>query len=212
MYVIILILYEIFIIIIAIVIVIIVGLLLLFSFLFILPEHFHFSLYWHIFPEHFIVFTATDVVTSVSFLHYKPILNIFLQLRSMPQIWKKVVSFMKTIMTVQTLKSVIVPGTICIVPTVPSWCSKDYRIRFSASVTMDMTEQIVKKESFKSNEREVWKIHFKCVNSQYFSAFDRSWTVHDKINPRLGKYLRVKCSYDVLDKLNRPVPLASLEW
>eukprot|EP00531_Pseudo-nitzschia_arenysensis_P018685 CAMPEP_0116124728 /NCGR_PEP_ID=MMETSP0329-20121206/5434_1 /TAXON_ID=697910 /ORGANISM="Pseudo-nitzschia arenysensis, Strain B593" /LENGTH=332 /DNA_ID=CAMNT_0003618725 /DNA_START=119 /DNA_END=1117 /DNA_ORIENTATION=+ len=77
---------------------------------------------------------------------------------------------------------------------------------FSASVTMDMTEQILSAST--SNAR---KIHFKCAKSQFFSAFDGSWTVQEQLNPATGEP-EVLCSYDVLVKPKGPVPVAALEW
>lgn len=77
---------------------------------------------------------------------------------------------------------------------------------FSASVTMDMTEQLLSAST--SNAR---KIHFKCADSQFFSAFDGSWTVQEQKNPVTGE-AEVLCSYDVLVKPKGPVPVAALEW
>eukprot|EP00533_Pseudo-nitzschia_delicatissima_P010492 CAMPEP_0116084566 /NCGR_PEP_ID=MMETSP0327-20121206/3866_1 /TAXON_ID=44447 /ORGANISM="Pseudo-nitzschia delicatissima, Strain B596" /LENGTH=339 /DNA_ID=CAMNT_0003575511 /DNA_START=74 /DNA_END=1093 /DNA_ORIENTATION=- len=77
---------------------------------------------------------------------------------------------------------------------------------FSASVTMDMTEQILSAST--SNAR---KIHFKCAKSQFFSTFDGSWTVQEQANPATGE-MEVLCSYDVLVKPKGPVPVAALEW
>ena len=74
---------------------------------------------------------------------------------------------------------------------------------FSASVTMDMTEQILSPETR--------KIYFKCAESQFFTAFDGSWTVQEKTNLATGE-LEVVCSYDVLVKPKGPVPVAALEW
>ncbi len=77
---------------------------------------------------------------------------------------------------------------------------------FSASVTMDMTEQILSAST--SNAR---KIHFRCAKSQFFSTFDGSWTVQEQQNPATGEP-EVLCSYDVLVKPKGPVPVAALEW
>merc|ERR1711865_521581 len=68
---------------------------------------------------------------------------------------------------------------------------------FSASVTMQMTEQIL------LNNNHL--IYFECVDSMFFSAFDGSWTVRQQGDG-------VVCSYDVLVKPNGPVPVAALEW
>jgi hypothetical protein len=77
---------------------------------------------------------------------------------------------------------------------------------FSASVTMDMTERFLSAST--SNAR---KIYFKCTESQFFSAFDGSWTVQEQRNPTTGEK-EVLCSYDVLVKPKGPVPVAALEW
>jgi len=77
---------------------------------------------------------------------------------------------------------------------------------FSASVTMDMEERFL--TSSTSNAR---KIHFKCAESQFFSAFDGSWTVQEQRNQVTGEK-EVLCSYDVLVKPKGPVPVAALEW
>eukprot|EP00537_Pseudo-nitzschia_pungens_P012777 CAMPEP_0172382368 /NCGR_PEP_ID=MMETSP1061-20121228/312_1 /TAXON_ID=37318 /ORGANISM="Pseudo-nitzschia pungens, Strain cf. pungens" /LENGTH=355 /DNA_ID=CAMNT_0013110213 /DNA_START=138 /DNA_END=1201 /DNA_ORIENTATION=- len=77
---------------------------------------------------------------------------------------------------------------------------------FSASVTMDMTEQILTAST--SNAR---KINFKCVDSQFFSTFDGAWTIQEQLNAATGEE-EVLCSYDVLVKPKGPVPVAALEW
>mmetsp|Transcript_65924 Transcript_65924/g.73801 ORF Transcript_65924/g.73801 Transcript_65924/m.73801 type:complete len:373 (-) Transcript_65924:176-1294(-) len=77
---------------------------------------------------------------------------------------------------------------------------------FSASVTMDMTERILTAST--SNAR---KIYFKCVDSQFFSEFDGSWTVQQQIDSRTGEK-EVLCSYDVMVRPKGPVPVAALEW
>lgn len=77
---------------------------------------------------------------------------------------------------------------------------------FSASVTMDMTEQFLTAST--SNAR---KILFKCVDSQFFSTFDGAWTVQEQRNAVTGEK-EVLCSYDVLVKPKGPVPVAALEW
>merc|ERR1711865_250242 len=68
---------------------------------------------------------------------------------------------------------------------------------FSASVTMQMTEQIL------LNNNHL--IYFECVDSLFFRAFDGSWTVRQQGDG-------VVCSYDVLVKPKGPVPVAALEW
>jgi len=75
---------------------------------------------------------------------------------------------------------------------------------FSASVTMDMTEQII---STNNNNKKQHMIHFACVESQFFRVFDGSWTVCE--NEKNGE---VVCTYDVVVKPNGPVPIAALEW
>ena len=77
---------------------------------------------------------------------------------------------------------------------------------FSASVTMDMTERILTAST--SNAR---KIYFKCVDSQFFSEFDGSWTVQQQIDSSTGEK-EVLCSYDVMVRPKGPVPVAALEW
>merc|ERR1711865_752499 len=68
---------------------------------------------------------------------------------------------------------------------------------FSASVTMEMTEQILLNNNH--------MIYFECVDSMFFSAFDGSWTVRQQGDG-------VVCSYEVLVKPKGPVPVAALEW
>ncbi|VEU35586.1 unnamed protein product [Pseudo-nitzschia multistriata] len=77
---------------------------------------------------------------------------------------------------------------------------------FSASVTMDMTEEFLSAST--SNAR---KIFFKCADSQFFSTFDGAWTVQEQRNSVTGEK-EVLCSYDVLVKPKGPVPVAALEW
>jgi len=77
---------------------------------------------------------------------------------------------------------------------------------FSASVTMDMTEELLTAST--SNAR---KIKFKCVDSQFFSTFDGAWTLQEQRNSITGEK-EVLCSYDVLVKPKGPVPVAALEW
>lgn len=82
---------------------------------------------------------------------------------------------------------------------------------FSAAVTMDMTERILSAST--SNAR---KIYFKCVDSQFFSEFDGSWTVQEQRGVNGNNSNRgtreVLCSYDVLVRPKGPVPVAALEW
>jgi Polyketide cyclase / dehydrase and lipid transport len=75
---------------------------------------------------------------------------------------------------------------------------------FSASVTMDMAEVVVAPP-------EARKINFKCVDSQFFSEFDGSWTVRELRNPSTGE-VETLCSYVVDVRPKGPVPVAALEW
>lgn len=88
---------------------------------------------------------------------------------------------------------------------------------FSASVTMDMTEQV-----FPSNSRsrtqadpdslipEDRVINFKCVESQFFSEFDGQWKVQEILEP--DGTIATTCSYTVDVRPKGPVPVAALEW
>lgn len=82
---------------------------------------------------------------------------------------------------------------------------------FSASVTMDMTEGIVRAasttESFVPQER---MIGFKCVDSQFFSEFDGDWRVKEQIGP--DGEIECLVSYVVDVRPKGPVPVAALEW
>jgi len=82
---------------------------------------------------------------------------------------------------------------------------------FSASVTMDMTERIVRAasgaEAFVPQER---MIGFKCVDSKFFSEFDGNWRVKEQIGPD-GEIESV-VSYVVDVRPKGPVPVAALEW
>lgn len=90
---------------------------------------------------------------------------------------------------------------------------------FSASVTMDMTEQIVgpvppdrQQSQQQSKPRPLErKIGFKCVDSQFFSEFDGDWTVKEQVNPATGQ-IETLCSYVVDVRPKGPVPVAALEW
>lgn len=101
---------------------------------------------------------------------------------------------------------------------------------FGADVTMDMREEIVMEKSksrqqhehenmlLSSNKhdastaaKEVEKrIHFKCVDSQFFSEFDGMWTVTQQHNAYTGVESTV--SYEVEVRPKGPVPVAALEW
>jgi hypothetical protein len=83
---------------------------------------------------------------------------------------------------------------------------------FSASVTMDMTEQIVTAASTQEENgivRQDRRINFKCVDSQFFSEFDGYWKVKEQIGP---DGLETVCSYVVDVRPKGPVPVAALEW
>jgi hypothetical protein len=85
---------------------------------------------------------------------------------------------------------------------------------FSASVTMDMTEQILtaadKVSKTGSPLPQGRKIGFKCVDSQFFSNFDGDWVVKEQIGPN-GEVETV-CAYSVDVRPKGPVPVAALEW
>ena len=85
---------------------------------------------------------------------------------------------------------------------------------FSASVTMDMTEQIVTAADIVSKSGtplpQVRKIGFKCVDSQFFNNFDGDWTVKEQITPNGD--VETVCSYSVDVRPKGPVPVAALEW
>ncbi|KAL3804831.1 hypothetical protein HJC23_006603 [Cyclotella cryptica] len=100
---------------------------------------------------------------------------------------------------------------------------------FGADVTMDMQEEIVVEgregEITASHHRfeeeedgvtsgeifpEERRIRFKCVDSQFFSEFDGTWTVTQAHNPYSGVETTVSYSVDVRPK--GPVPVAALEW
>ena len=70
---------------------------------------------------------------------------------------------------------------------------------FSASVTLEMTEQCF------ASDPSLKRIKFTCVDSPFFSVFDGAWTIQE-----VGKSLVV--AYDVLVKPKGPVPVAALEW
>jgi hypothetical protein len=83
---------------------------------------------------------------------------------------------------------------------------------FSASVTMDMTEQIVTAASTAEENgivRQDRRINFKCVDSQFFSEFDGYWKVKEQMGP---DGLETVCTYVVDVRPKGPVPVAALEW
>eukprot|EP00980_Cylindrotheca_fusiformis_P005252 scaffold1120_cov127-Cylindrotheca_fusiformis.AAC.14 len=82
---------------------------------------------------------------------------------------------------------------------------------FSASVTMDMTENVIRKatadEPFVPQEKT---IGFKCVESQFFKEFDGYWSVKETVRPD-GEFESI-VSYVVDVRPKGPVPVAALEW
>lgn len=107
---------------------------------------------------------------------------------------------------------------------------------FGASVTMDMTEQILQARnnnihsSINVNElalpasssnhqqpqdisvNEQKRILFKCVESQFFSEFDGEWKVSWVTDPDDPSKLATKIEYTVDVRPNGPVPVQALEW
>jgi hypothetical protein len=107
---------------------------------------------------------------------------------------------------------------------------------FGASVTMDMTEQILQARnnnihsSINVNEfalpesssnhqqpqdinlNEQKRILFKCVESQFFSEFDGEWKVSWVTDPDDTSQLATKIEYTVDVRPNGPVPVQALEW
>lgn len=78
---------------------------------------------------------------------------------------------------------------------------------FSASVTMDMTERILRAANNGAEER---MIGFKCVESQFFTEFDGDWRVKEQIGP--DGEIETLVSYVVDVRPKGPVPVAALEW
>lgn len=97
---------------------------------------------------------------------------------------------------------------------------------FGADVTMDMREEIVvegRKGGITSSHGyemnaphsselfpEERRIHFKCVDSQFFSEFDGTWSVSQAHNAFSG--VETTVSYCVEVRPKGPVPVAALEW
>jgi hypothetical protein len=101
---------------------------------------------------------------------------------------------------------------------------------FGADVTMDMTEEIAvagrSGRITQSHERELEydavsshgselfdeerRIHFRCVDSQFFSEFDGTWSVRQSHNVYSG--VETTVSYCVEVRPKGPVPVAALEW
>lgn len=77
---------------------------------------------------------------------------------------------------------------------------------FSATVTMDMSEQITR-----SNLGEERRIHFKCADSFFFSVFDGDWRVKEQLNRETGEVESI-VTYVVDVRPKGPVPVAALEW
>eukprot|EP00978_Attheya_sp_CCMP212_P018512 scaffold50706_cov39-Attheya_sp.AAC.2 len=96
---------------------------------------------------------------------------------------------------------------------------------FGATVTMDMTEQIVVARNnmrapvkltataedilFPAEER---KIAFKCVDSPFFTEFDGEWRVQAIPNPTSPNQPLTSVSYIVDVRPKGPVPVGALEW
>lgn len=94
---------------------------------------------------------------------------------------------------------------------------------FGASVTMDMTEQLVvagmrapvkltataEDILFPAEER---KIGFKCVDSPFFTEFDGEWRVQAIPNPTSPNQPLTSVSYIVDVRPKGPVPVGALEW
>ena len=91
---------------------------------------------------------------------------------------------------------------------------------FGASVTMDMIEVLGKKRVFNRlpasvqgvNVVEEKSIHFKCVESQFFSEFDGEWKVSWCTDPDDPSKLASKVEYVVDVRPRGPVPVQALEW
>lgn len=92
---------------------------------------------------------------------------------------------------------------------------------FGASVTMDMTEKIlaggndVMQHDASTEEEAPYvpqarQIGFKCVESPFFTEFDGTWKVQERLN-EAGKIESV-VSYAVEVRPKGPVPVAALEW
>jgi hypothetical protein len=97
---------------------------------------------------------------------------------------------------------------------------------FGADVTMDMREEIVvegkRGEITQSHQHDIdnthsselfdeeRRIYFKCVDSQFFSEFDGTWSVRQSHNPYSG--VETTVSYCVEVRPKGPVPVAALEW
>jgi hypothetical protein len=86
---------------------------------------------------------------------------------------------------------------------------------FGASVTMDMTEKILAGAADYSHEEgtrplQARMIGFKCVDSPFFTEFDGSWKVQERVNA-MGEIESV-VSYAVEVRPRGPVPVAALEW
>lgn len=98
---------------------------------------------------------------------------------------------------------------------------------FGADVTMDMREEIAvegkRGEITQSHKNDVVenshsselfdeerRIYFKCVDSQFFSEFDGTWSVRQGHNPYSG--VETTVSYCVEVRPKGPVPVAALEW
>lgn len=84
---------------------------------------------------------------------------------------------------------------------------------FGASVTMDMTENLVRLGSSSEEEdHHRREIGFKCVDSQFFSVFDGDWRVTPTTDPENPNLPATKVEYVVDVRPRGPVPVAALEW
>jgi len=90
---------------------------------------------------------------------------------------------------------------------------------FSASVTMDMKESMLRggqpHYGQQVEEEGVWtpeerRISFKCVESRFFSEFDGEWKAVEELNADGQPSTTLSYSVDVRPK--GPVPVAALEW
>jgi hypothetical protein len=105
---------------------------------------------------------------------------------------------------------------------------------FGASLTMDMTEQVIQNnnnnkgmmvgqsrlpmamqsfgEGININPFEEKKIIFRCVESQFFSEFDGEWKVSWTTDPDDPTKLASMVEYVVDVRPRGPVPVQALEW
>jgi len=84
---------------------------------------------------------------------------------------------------------------------------------FGASVTMQMTEQVIKDSSASG---QTWvpqerSIGFTCVDSFFFSEFDGEWRAKEEFNTETRE-VETELNYVVDVRPKGPVPVAALEW